>query len=219
MLQKSANIWYIPKDNNSEDTILLPLALFLKNRVNVISFDKVSIKENKLIVVAYLLYFLKLFQNFQIDKDQFKSEKNGKKTSGLKHVFVVIDEAQNFAPEFANSPLERTLGNIIMQIAAEGRKYGLHLILATQRPNKVKKGLLGECDNAIILKMNSRADLEHIANEMRILDIKLLEPCLHFQGQGNAIAVGEMTKMAPYMQMFKSAPRRTVEGGVDIEGF
>ena len=76
--------------------------------------------------------------------------------------------------------------------------------------------MLGECDNAIIMKMNSRSDLEQLATEMRILDVKLLEPCLSFQGQGNAIAVGEMTKMAPYTQIFKSAPRRTKEGGVDI---
>jgi hypothetical protein len=111
------------------------------------------------------------------------------------------------------------LGELIHTIAAEGRKYGLHLILATQRPNKVKRGLLGECDNAIIMKMNSRSDLDHLAQEMRILDVKLLEPCLHFQGQGNALAVGEMTRMAPYVQLFKSAPRRTVEGGVDIQEF
>jgi DNA helicase HerA-like ATPase len=137
----------------------------------------------------------------------------------LKHTFILIDEAQNYAPEETNDPHEKMLGELIHTIAAEGRKYGLHVILATQRPNKIKRGLLGECDNAIIMKMNSRSDLEHLAREMRILDVKLLEPCLHFQGQGNALAVGEMTRMAPYVQLFKSAPRRTREGGVDIPGF
>ena len=79
--------------------------------------------------------------------------------------------------------------------------------------------MLGECDNAIIMKMNSRRDLKLLAEEMRILNVELLEPCLSFQGQGNAIAVGEMTRMAPYAQIFKSAPRRTKEGGVDIPFF
>ncbi|MET8776363.1 hypothetical protein AB0H49_16015 [Nocardia sp. NPDC050713] len=34
-------------------------------------------------------------------------------------------------------------------IAAEGRKYGLWLLLSTQRPSKVHPGILSQCDNLL----------------------------------------------------------------------
>lgn len=204
-----------------EDEIGLPERLFHDGLFNIVNLED---NKYKFVILSYLLlhcfeshrYLIESYRKAKESGDREKIEEAERK---VKHTFILIDEVHNFAPEGANDPHEKMLGELIHTIAAEGRKYGLHLILATQRPNKIKRGLLGECDNAIIMKMNSRSDLDHLAQEMRILDVKLLEPCLHFQGQGNALAVGEMTRMAPYVQLFKSAPRRTLEGGVDILGF
>ena len=202
------NIWDL---HDSENT--LPGKLFDENLVSFLCIEEFQ-RRTQITIIWFLL--LSLFAEHQNRTIYFRN--TGDK-SKLLRTFILIDEAHNFAPEDTNDPHEKMLGELIHTIAAEGRKYGLHLILATQRPNKVKRGLLGELDNAIIMKMNSRRDLNDLAEEMRILDVKLLEPCLSFQGQGNAIAVGEMTRMAPYTQIFKSAPRRTKEGGVDIPFF
>jgi ABC-type dipeptide/oligopeptide/nickel transport system ATPase component len=215
----SAPLWRM-----KENTPGLPESLFKTGRLNILELENIRDNTDRNIVNAYILLFClerhnDLINSYRKIKGSGKAEDIEKAEKELKHTFIMIDEAHNFAPEASNDPHEKMLGELIHTIAAEGRKYGLHLILATQRPNKVKRGLLGECDNAIIMKMNSRSDLEHLSQEMRILDVKLLEPCLHFQGQGNALAVGEMTRMAPYVQLFKSAPRRTVEGGVDIPDF
>jgi hypothetical protein len=218
--ERHAGIWR--KEEKMEG---LPERLFSNgSKVNIFNFEKNHQNRSKLITISYILEYCLLHQKMLVASFRAAENSNIKAESKnvsakLRHTFIVIDEAQEFAPDNTNDPLEIMLGDLIHTIAAEGRKYGLHIILATQRPNKVKKGLLGECDNAIIMKMNSRSDLEHLAKEMRILDVKLLEPCLHFQGQGNAIAVGEMTRMAPYVQLFKAAPRRTREGGVDIPDF
>ncbi len=212
-------IWRDPNDSDG-----IPERLFSKSRINIIETETLERDRARLRVVAYILLYLKEKQRKDIENYRNCCLNNGQEglaeaEKGLRHTFILIDEAHNFAPEDTNDPHKKMLGELIHEIAAEGRKYGLHLILATQRPNKLRRGLLGELDNAIIMKMNSRSDLEHLAKEMRILDVKLIEPCLHFQGQGNALAIGEMTKMAPYVQIFKSAPRRTVEGGVDIPVF
>jgi hypothetical protein len=215
-----SNIWREKDDDRG-----LPETLFAEsNRINLIEVEKITEKEARLKTVAFILLHCldvhkDLTEKYRESRNQEGKQKLNEADQNLKHTFILIDEAQNYAPDDTSDPHEKMLGELIHAIAAEGRKYGLHVILATQRPNKIKRGLLGECDNAIIMKMNSRSDLEHLAREMRILDVKLLEPCLHFQGQGNALAVGEMTRMAPYVQLFKSAPRRTREGGVDIPGF
>ena len=72
---------------------------------------------------------------------------------------VVIDEAHNICPgtpwtSSAACPPEKAV-----QIAAEGRKYGLYLLTSTQRPHKVHENVVSQCDNLLLMRMNSQADL------------------------------------------------------------
>ena len=70
--------------------------------------------------------------------------------------FLVVDEAHNFVPaEDPVDPHARRISQSIQRIAAEGRKYGLFLLLATQRPSKVRPGLLSECENICLLRLRS----------------------------------------------------------------
>ena len=54
-----------------------------------------------------------------------------------------------------------------MQIAAEGRKYGLWLLLSTQRPSKVHINALSQCDNLALMRMSSPKDLAELAIKRR----------------------------------------------------
>jgi hypothetical protein len=74
-------------------------------------------------------------------------------------VLVVIDEAHNLCPPDPVTPLERALTARIVQIAAEGRKFGLWLLLSTQRPSKIHPNALSQCDNLALLRMSSPHDL------------------------------------------------------------
>jgi hypothetical protein len=49
--------------------------------------------------------------------------------------FVVIDEAHNLVPPETSGAIESSVKARLTKIAAEGRKYGLFLILVTQRPS------------------------------------------------------------------------------------
>lgn len=74
--------------------------------------------------------------------------------------FIVIDEAHNFAPDRSVDPLKDRVTARLMQIASEGRKYGLYLILATQRPTKLHRELVPECENACVLRLQSLIETE-----------------------------------------------------------
>lgn len=50
-----------------------------------------------------------------------------------------------------------------IRIAREGRKFGLYLIVVTQRPQKIHENVLSQCDNLVLLRMNSVADLAYVA--------------------------------------------------------
>ena len=80
--------------------------------------------------------------------------------------FIVIDEAHNFAPEHATNPLRERVTSRLIQIASEGRKYELYLILATQRPTKLHKELVPECENSCLLRVQSDRELEFACDVM-----------------------------------------------------
>jgi uncharacterized protein len=82
--------------------------------------------------------------------------------------FLVIDEAHNFAPEQPTNPLQARTSDRIATIAAEGRKYGLFVILATQRPQKLRKGLLSECENACLLRIQSKVERTFAAEALGV---------------------------------------------------
>ena len=75
--------------------------------------------------------------------------------------FIVIDEAHNFSTEHSSNDLQKRVTARLMQIASEGRKYGLYLILATQRPTKLHKELVAECENSCLLRVQSDIELKY----------------------------------------------------------
>ena len=70
---------------------------------------------------------------------------------------IVIDEAHNLCTPDPVTPVEKLLTERIVQIAAEGRKYGLWLLLSTQRPSKVHPNALSQCDNLALMRMSCTA--------------------------------------------------------------
>jgi len=104
-------------------------------------------------------------------------------------VLLAIDEAQHLCKPNPSSWLEAETTDLINLIAAEGRKFGIYLLLATQRPRKVHPNALSECDNAILMRLNSRADLSFIADNFSQVPQGLLDLC-PFLDQGEALLVG-----------------------------
>ena len=78
-------------------------------------------------------------------------------------ILIVIDEAHNLCSPDPVTPIQRVLTERIIQIAAEGRKYGLWLLLSTQRPSKIHPNVLSQCDNLGLMKMSAPRDLAELA--------------------------------------------------------
>ena len=74
-------------------------------------------------------------------------------------LLVVIDEAHRFVPEGADTPAHRTLSTI----AKEGRKYGVGLMLVSQRPSEIDNAVLSQCGSHIALRITNTADRARVA--------------------------------------------------------
>lgn len=126
---------------------------------------------------------------------------------------VVIDEAHNLAAPDPRTPLERALTERIIQIAAEGRKYGIWLLLSTQRPSKVHPNVISQCDNLALLKTSSVADLAELGQIFGFAPAEMLAEAPNFD-RGRALFAGGFID-AP--RLVRMGERITEEGGADVQ--
>lgn len=76
-------------------------------------------------------------------------------------VNLVLEEAHRYISGTSN----RTFGEaskIFDRVAKEGRKYGLFLIISSQRPSELSKTVLSQCSNFIVHRIQNPEDLLHI---------------------------------------------------------
>jgi hypothetical protein len=60
-------------------------------------------------------------------------------------VVLVLEEGHTFAPARAETPAEKRAINTTKQIAQEGRKFGVGLVLISQRPSRLDETTLSQC--------------------------------------------------------------------------
>jgi len=96
----------------------------------------------------------------RLTKELFDDRKAGK----IPPFLLVVEEAHNYCPErgFGNS----VSSNILRTVASEGRKFGMGLCIVSQRPAKVDKNIISQCNTNIILKVTNPNDLKAIINSV-----------------------------------------------------
>ena len=130
-------------------------------------------------------------------------------------VAIVIDEAHNICPAEPGDPLTALVTADAIRIAGEGRKFGLYLIVVTQRPQKVHENVLSQCDNLVLMRMNSIADLGHVARVFSAVPAGLIDRATTF-AQGEALVAGPV---ASHPALIRFGSRISQEGGADVAGW
>jgi DNA helicase HerA-like ATPase len=127
-------------------------------------------------------------------------------------ILIVADEAHNICPQKPTDNLEAAATSHAIKIAGEGRKFGLYLLVSTQRPSKIHANVLSQCDNLVLMKMNSASDLAHISQIFSQAPATFLDQSPHF-AQGECLLAGKMVRN-PTFGGFEG--RFSEEGGTDV---
>ena len=130
--------------------------------------------------------------------------------------FVIVDEAHNLIPAQTRSKAERAVKELFRRIIAEGRKYGLFLVVVTQRPDKLDPLILSECENKAIMKLGSDSVVALTRQMLGLEDLApdLLKKCLEFES-GRVLLAGSWCPDGP--RICYVAARRTIEGGRSLQ--
>ena len=128
-------------------------------------------------------------------------------------VLAVLDEAHNVCPAVPEDPLTALATEHAVRIAGEGRKFGIYLLVATQRPQKVHENVISQCDNLILMRLNSAADSAFIADLLGFAPPGLIGLATDF-GLGEALVAG---KIASHPAVMRFGSRVASEGGGDVD--
>jgi uncharacterized protein len=142
-------------------------------------------------------------------------ERLWRRRSTREPIAIVIDEAHNVCPARPPDRLTELVTEDAVRIAGEGRKFGLYLTVVTQRPQKVHENVLSQCDNLVLMRMNSSADLAHIGRVFSFVPPGLIDRAAAF-AQGEALVAG---KIASHPALIRFGERITAEGGADVGGW
>jgi uncharacterized protein len=85
----------------------------------------------------------------------------------------------------------------------------------TQRPQKVHENVLSQCDNLILMRMNSTADLAHVGRVFSFVAPGLIDRATTFR-QGEALVAG---KISSHPALVRFGERLSYEGGADVAGW
>jgi uncharacterized protein DUF87 len=98
-------------------------------------------------VVARTLFSLKVWQTAE--------------ERGADPILLVCEEAHRYVPNRGEAQYEAAQ-EAIRRIAKEGRKYGVGLVLVSQRPSEVEATVLSQCNSWLVLRITNDSDREHV---------------------------------------------------------
>ncbi len=105
-------------------------------------------------------------------------------------IAFVCDEAHLYLPRKEGNPVERRAVEAFEKIAKEGRKYGVALMIVSQRPSDVSATILSQCNNIIALRLTN-ADDQATVRKLLPESLESLLEALPIMDVGEAMVVGD----------------------------
>ncbi len=125
-------------------------------------------------------------------------------------VFIVLEEAHNFVSAGRD---QGSASFIIKRIASEGRKFGIFLVLITQRPYRIHQDTLSQCNSQVIMRLTNPEDQNAVRRASESISESLLED-LPGLNVGEAVVLGPLVRVPV---MVRVGQRVSQEGGSDID--
>lgn len=117
-------------------------------------------------------------------------------------IVIVLEEAQNYIAEDKYS-----IAKVVFErIAREGRKYGISLIVSSQRPSELSKTVLSQCNSFIIHRLQNPDDQKYVRGLISSANADLLEQ-LPIIPQQHAIITGDCVRTPIQVRIDDVFPR------------
>ena len=112
--------------------------------------------------------------------------------SSIRHpVALICDEAHLYIPQRSLADAADDISiDIFERIAKEGRKYGVSLVVISQRPSEVNKTMISQCSNFVSMRLTN-ADDQAVVRKLLPDSLGGFSDILPTLDTGEALVVGD----------------------------
>lgn len=119
--------------------------------------------------------------------------KNGETINNDAPILLVYEEAHKYVPT-SELTKYRAAKQSIERIAKEGRKYGVTLLLSSQRPSEISETIFSQCNNFVAMRLTNPSDQNYVRRLLPDTLGKLIEKMPNL-GAGEALLIGDSLVM------------------------
>ena len=128
-----------------------------------------------------------------------------KENRGKMPVVIALEEAQNYIPKINRKDRESISKKVFERIAREGRKYGLSLLISSQRPSELSKTVLSQCNSFIVHRIQNPDDQVYIRKLVSSANSEILSQ-LPTLPQQHVIIMGDCVRTPVVARMNTAKP-------------
>lgn len=147
------------RDTSFED-VLKSLIGYGESKTNITIIDLSGVPFDVLSITVSLISRI-LFEYGYYYKRLRIAENNNENEVNDVPLLLVYEEAHKYAPN-NDAAKYRASRESIERIAKEGRKYGITLLLASQRPSEISETIFSQCSNFLALRLTNPSDQNYV---------------------------------------------------------
>jgi hypothetical protein len=161
------------------------------NNIVIVNLSNTNIESKKMIpmLLAHKLY----------------SEHKEKKKEDLSYLNIIVDEAHNILSYQSNRESETWKDyrlEVFEEIIKEGRKYGVFMTIASQRPSDISQTIISQLHNYFVHRLVNEHDIQMISKAISYLDKVSIES-LPILSTGVCVIAGQLAEMPIVVQIDK----------------
>jgi DNA helicase HerA-like ATPase len=120
-------------------------------------------------------------------------------------VVLVLEEAHHYISSHVTSERQQRAREVFEKIAKEGRKFGLSLVVASQRPSELSRTVLAQCNSFIVHRIQNPDDQEYFKSVISGINRELLGQ-LPSLAQQQALVLGDCVTLPLQVRINDTEP-------------
>ena len=173
------------------------------NNANVTIIDLNGVPFEALSITVSLISRILFEYGYYYKKIRTKNDPE-EKINNDTPLLLVYEEAHQYVPK-SDLVRYRASKNSIERIAKEGRKYGVSLLIASQRPSEISETIFSQCNNFIAMRLTNPDDQNYVK---RLLPDTLgsMTETLPSLEAGEALLIGDSVVMPSIIYIKRAEP-------------